>query len=214
MHVGNLAGQRFHLGYGERDPKVPIVHLRRYMALFEQAGALLDWYVLPGQGHTLRLPPERERQLAGFLWGTRRDPLPDRLSWATERTDRYARRSWLVIDELEAPAPGHRVDSSTLLPRWGTPIQMHGPTPEPVPWGRVDVERTGNRIRATTRRVARFTLLISPDEFDLAEPIVVECDGEVVHDARVTPSVDVLRKWAAIDDDRTLAFAAEIVVRP
>ena len=73
MHVSNLRDQPFLLGYGERDRKVPITHLRRYMALFERAGADLNWYVLKGQGHSLRLPDERERELGKFFWGQRRD---------------------------------------------------------------------------------------------------------------------------------------------
>lgn len=214
MHVSNLERQVFHLGYGEKDEKVPLVHLRRYMELFEAAGADLDWYVLPDQGHSLSLPPEREQQLARFLWGRRRDPLPDKLSWATECTDRYARRSWLVIDELEPLADGERVGTVNILPRWGTPIQMHGPTPEPMPWGRVELARSDNRVLATARGVSAFTLLISPDEFDLSKPIVVEVDGVVAHDAVVTPSVATLLKWAAIDDDRTMLFAGEISIHP
>jgi hypothetical protein len=43
---------------------------------------------------------------------------------------------------------------------------------------------------------------------------VVEVNGAVAHDAVVVPSVATLLKWAAIDDDRTMLFAAEISVRP
>lgn len=214
MHVSNLNRQVFLLGYGEKDPLVPIVHLRKYMALFARAGASLDWYALPNQGHQLSLPQERERQLAKFLWGRRRDPLPDRLSWATERTDRYARRSWVRINELRAKAPAGRVAADNLLPRWGTAIQLRGPTQKRLPWGRVEVERTGNRVVATTRNVARFTLLLSPQEFDFTKPVTVVCDGKTVHSARCDPAVSTLLKWAAMDDDRTTLFAAEIEIRP
>lgn len=212
MHVSNLAGQRFHLGFGEKDRKVPLEHVERYLHLFEQHGAKIDWYVLAGQGHALRIPPEREDQLARFLWRGRRDPLPDRLSWATERTDRYARRSWLVIDELAPADEDHEVDESNVLPRFGTRIQLRGPTAARVPWGRVELEREGNVVRATTRRVRRFRLLISPDEFDLERPIRVEVDGRVLHDGRVEPSVGTLLAWAARDDDRSRLFAAEIPI--
>lgn len=212
MHPSNLFGQRFLLAYGERDKLVPWRYAEAYLELFERSGAVLEAYVLEGQGHQLSLPREREQELARFLWHTVRDPLPDRLSWATERTDRYHRRSWLVIDELEEPGPDHRVDESNVLPRLGTPLQRRGPTVERVPWGRVELERDGNRIRATTRRVERFTLLLSPDELDLSSPVVVEVDGEVVHDAPITPSVETLLEWAAVDDDRTVFFAAELTI--
>jgi len=212
MHVSNLAGQRFLLGYGEKDTKVPLRFVERYMELFQAAGASIDWYVLPGQGHSLALPPEREQELAQYQWGIRRDPLPDTLSWATERTDRYARRSWLVIDELAPPEPGAKVDESNLLPRWGTSIQLRGPTAPRVPWGRVELVREGNRVTATTRSVARFRLLLSPDELDFAEPVVVTVDGEVRFEGRVEPSVATLLWWAARDDDRSVRFGAELAI--
>jgi poly(3-hydroxybutyrate) depolymerase len=84
--------------------------------------------------------------------------------------------------------------------------------PRPRPSGRVDVERAGNTVKATTRGVASFTLLLSPDAFDLARPIVVEADGLVVFDGRVTQQVDTLMKWAARDNDRTMLYTAELQI--
>jgi hypothetical protein len=81
------------------------------------------------------------------------------------------------------------------------------------PSGRVDLVRDGNTITATTRRVAAFTLLISPDQFDLSKPIRVVADGKTVFDAVVTPNVATLLKWAAKDNDRSMLFAAEVPVR-
>ena len=213
MHVSNLSGQRFHLGFGERDPKTPLRHLRKYLSLFEERGARLDWYVLPRQGHALSLPAERERELGRFLWDTVRDPLPDRVGWATERTDRYNRRSWLVVEELEPADADHDVDTSEILPRWGSPIQMRGPTTEPRPWGRAIAERDGQHVTVTTRRVRRLRLLLSPAEFDLAEPIRVEVDGREAFAGVVPPSLETLLRWAAVDRDRTLLFAAELELR-
>lgn len=60
--------------------------------------------------------------------------------------------------------------------------------------------------------VPRFTLLISPDAFDLGRPVRVVTNGEVSFEGRVEPSVATLRKWAARDHDRTMLFAAEITV--
>jgi hypothetical protein len=78
------------------------------------------------------------------------------------------------------------------------------------PSGRVDVERSGNTIRATTRGVKTFTLLLSPAVFDLTSPITVIADGETVFEGRVTPSTATLLKWAAQDDDRTMLYTAEL----
>ena len=64
----------------------------------------------------------------------------------------------------------------------------------------------------TTRGVAAFTLLLSPDQFDFAKPVKVIADGRTVFEGRVQKDVRTLLKWAAVDHDRTMLFAAEIHV--
>jgi hypothetical protein len=78
--------------------------------------------------------------------------------------------------------------------------------------GRVDLTRDGNLVRAVTRGVERFTLLLSPDVFDFSRPVTVVANGRTVFDARVEKSLETLVKWGAIDQDRTMLFAAELSV--
>jgi hypothetical protein len=78
--------------------------------------------------------------------------------------------------------------------------------------GRLDLVREGNTVRATTRGVAAFTLLLSPDVFDFAKPVVVVADGRTVFDGPVKKDVQTLMRWAARDNDRTMLFGAEIAV--
>jgi len=80
------------------------------------------------------------------------------------------------------------------------------------PSGRVDLERDGNSVRATTRGVAEFTLLLSPDVFDFTRPVIVVCDGKKVFDGRVAKSLATLMKWAARDNDRSALIGAELHV--
>lgn len=212
MHVPNLAGQRFHLGYGEADPLVPFDHLSRYMKLFEQAGAELDWYSLPGQGHSLTLLPAHEERFVRFIRESRREIFPDTLVWATERVDRYARRSWIVIDSLSASSPPPD-SSAEILPRWGTAVQLRGPTTARRPRGKISAIRAGNRIDLQTDGVREMRILVSPDHIDLEQPVIVRVNGERIFNGFVEPSVRTLLRWARIDDDRTMLFAAELVVR-
>lgn len=210
MHPSNLAGQRFRVGYGGRDPLNPIEPTRRYMELLEPHCASLDWFVNPRDRHDLDLSAEQEQALAKFITGTRRDPLPDRVDWSTERTDRYARRGWVVIEELALG--DEEPDTRNILPRWGSRLQLRAKPPPPQPWGRMQVERTGNRIEARTTGVRRFTLLLSPDELDLARPVELVVDGGPPQRRSFEPSVATLLKWAARDDDRALHYAAEWTV--
>ena len=73
--------------------------------------------------------------------------------------------------------------------------------------------RNGNTVTATTRRVAGFTLLLSPDQFDLSKPVTVIADGKTVFDGMVKKDVGTLLKWSARDNDRTMLFAAELPIK-
>jgi hypothetical protein len=107
---------------------------------------------------------------------------------------------------------GERISLTGTL----TGSSQYGPTvpmfPRRRPNGRVDLVKSGNTVRATTSGVRAFTLLVSPDAFDLRRPITVEINGKTVTYERVVPNVATLLKWAAVDNDRTMLFAAEIRV--
>ena len=78
--------------------------------------------------------------------------------------------------------------------------------------GRVDLTRTGNRVDAKTRGVAAFTLLLSPEQFDLNRAVTVAVNGRTVFDRIVQRDTRTLLKWAAGDNDRTMLFAAELPI--
>ena len=126
------------------------------------------------------------------------------------------------LDEVLARFPEGRL--TMVVSRAGKSLDLNGffrvGTPTAIalfahaaPSGRVDLTRDGNSVRAATRGVAEFTLLISPDAFDFSKPITVVADGRTVFNGRVVRSVATLLKWAAKDNDRTMLFGAEIDVQ-
>ena len=78
--------------------------------------------------------------------------------------------------------------------------------------GVVQAVRDGNTVTVDAYHVRRLRLLISPDAFDIRSPIRVIANGDVAFEGLVEPSAETLRKWAAIDEDRTMLYAAEISV--
>jgi len=94
----------------------------------------------------------------------------------------------------------------TLMPKV-TPLF---PTPRAA--GRVDLVRDGNTVHATTRGVAAFTLLLSPEIFDFSRPITVVADGTTVFNGPVRKSVETLVTWAAKDNDRTMLYGAALPI--
>jgi len=81
------------------------------------------------------------------------------------------------------------------------------------PSGRVDLVRSGNTVEAKTRGVDTFTLLLSPDQFDLSRPITIVVNGRSLPEKRVSPDIRTLLKWASRDNDRTMLFGAELPIQ-
>ena len=126
-----------------------------------------------------------------------------------------------VADAFEEIAPGTTI--TLLVARDNLPVELTGVyQPQIVPGppkhlfaragtsGRVDLMRAGNTVTCATRDVAAFTLLVSPDRFDFAKPITVVANGRTVFSARVEKSLATLMRYAAVDNDRTMLFGAEI----
>jgi hypothetical protein len=137
--------------------------------------------------------------------------------------DQTIRAGTDVQDALEDVEQGAHID--LLVARNNLPVEISG-TYEPAlvvgpprklfsragSTGRVDLTRSGNVVQAATRGVTAFTLLLSPDQFDFAKPVKVVANGRTVFDGRVRKDVGTLAKWAAIDNDRTMLFGAEIKI--
>jgi membrane-associated protease RseP (regulator of RpoE activity) len=79
--------------------------------------------------------------------------------------------------------------------------------------GRVDLTRAGNVVTASTRGVAAFTLLLSPEQFDFGKPVKVVANGRTVFEGKIEKSVRTLLKYAASDNDRTMLFGAELHIK-
>jgi PDZ domain-containing protein len=128
-----------------------------------------------------------------------------------------------VADILRGFPPGRPVLLTVV--RGNQPVRLTGRyTPTVIPGeaeamfppelesGRVDLARAGNRVEARTRGVGAFTLLLSPDQFDLDRALTVVVNGRTVFEGVVPKHIRTLLTWAARDNDRTLLFAAELPI--
>lgn len=183
LFVDNLSNRPFFVVNGEKDELYPISRVKPYLDAFTKAGVEIVFHPQPG-GHNTRWWNGEQQAIDDFLSGHPRNPLPDRLVWEAERTDRFARIEWLVIEELEPAAAS----------------------------GKVTLTRRDNRIDVETRGVARYRLLLSPRQFDLTQPVEVVTNGVSSHHGIVERSASTLLRWVARDFDRAMLFAAELSV--
>jgi hypothetical protein len=166
--------------------------------------------VYPDAGHDVSWWPEERPRYEAFLAAHRRSAHPDRISWETERTDRYNRFRWLVIDRLGQRGSDRPLsDVNGFAAGNGRELALFA---RGRPSGRVDVTRRGNTFDVQSRGVSAFTLLLSPDVVNFSNPVSVIVNGRPVHEARVEKSARTLLTWAARDNDRTMLYGAELKI--
>ena len=208
LYPANLATCPLRIVNGGRDRLYPAASVAPLVEMFKHGGIPLEFQVYEAAGHDTSWWPEERARFEAFLAARPRQPHPARVSWESERVDRYNRFRWVVIDRLGArPSDVALEDVNRFSPATTLTIPLYDRS---KPSGRVDAVRAGNSIEVTTRGVRELTLLLSPDAVDFAKPVVVKLNGRPVHDAVLAKDANVLQKWAARDNDRTMLYAAEL----
>ena len=208
LYPANLANCPLRIVNGGRDRLYPAASVAPLVEMFKRGGIPLEFQVYEEAGHDTSWWPEERAKFEAFLAARPRQAHPARVSWETERVDRYNRFRWVVIDRLGArPSDVALEDVNRFSPAPTLTIPLYDRS---KPSGRVDAVRAGNSIEVKTRGVRELTLLLSPDAVDFAKPVVVKLNGRPVHDAVVAKDANVLQKWAARDNDRTMLYAAEL----
>jgi predicted esterase len=209
LHPGNAINKPWFIVNGGQDRLYPTRSVDPYIEHLKKIGTSVVYHPRPDAGHNVDWWPMEKDSFEQFVRDHPRDPLPDRLSWEAERTDRYSRAHWLVIDELGNRDGEAKLDDPNLM---DLGLRVREVFPHHKPSGRVDLVRKGNIVEVVTKGVRGFTLLVSPDEFDFSAPLKVTTNGRVAFEGKLVKSLGALLKWSARDNDRTMLFGAEISV--
>ena len=210
LYAGNLVNCPLRAVNGGKDRLYPAASVAPLIEMFRRGGIPVEFQVYPEAGHDVSWWPVDRAKYEAFLAAHARVPHPDRVSWETERVDRYNRFRWVVVSQLGArPSDAAFEDVNRFAPAPTLSIPLYDRS---KPSGRVDATRHGNTIDLKTRGIRQVSLLLSPDVVDFDTPIVVTVNGRQVHAALVTRDVPTLVKWAARDNDRTMLYGAELRV--
>jgi predicted esterase len=106
LFTTNLTNRPIFAVNGELDPLYPVVAVLPTLLMLERAGARVIFRPEAGAGHNTAWWPTAVNSIDKFEEEHPRDPFPASLSWETERTDRYNRVAWLVVDRLDATKSG------------------------------------------------------------------------------------------------------------
>jgi poly(3-hydroxybutyrate) depolymerase len=206
----NLSNCPLRVVNGGRDPLYPAASVAPLIAMFRRGGIVVDFQVYPDAGHDVSWWPRERPAYEAFLAAHPRVPHPERITWETERTDRYNRFRWLVIDRLGARGSDRPLADVNRFAAGNGSEQLLFARGRAS--GRVDITRRGNTFEAHTRGVTAFTLLLSPDVVDFSRPVRVSVNGRPAYDGTVIKSRETLETWAARDNDRTMLYGAELKI--
>ncbi|HVG56190.1 MAG TPA: dienelactone hydrolase family protein [Vicinamibacterales bacterium] len=210
LYASNLANCPLRAVNGGRDPLYPAATVEPLIALFRRGNVPVEFQVYPEAGHDVSWWPEDRPRFEAFLAAHHRVAHPERISWETERTDRYNRFRWLVITRLgQRSSDRPLADVNRFATGDGRQLLLFRRS---RPSGRVDIVRKGNVFEAETRGVTTFTLLLSPDVVDFSSPVSVVVNGRPAFSGKVEKSVRALQAWAARDNDRTILYGAELAI--
>jgi dienelactone hydrolase len=208
LYAGNMVNCPLHAVNGGRDPLYPADSVQPFIDMFRRGGVPVSFQVYADARHDTSWWPQERPQYETFLAKHPRAAHPERISWETERVDRYNRFRWLVIDQLgprssDMPLP----DVNRYARSPGRDAALYDRS---KPSGRVDAVRRGNAFELQTRGVRELTLLLSPDVIDFAQPVRVSVNGRAVNVTASPKTPATLLKWAARDNDRTMLYGAEL----
>jgi hypothetical protein len=213
IYPNNLINKPLYVVNGGKDPLYPAARVEPFTMHLMNAGVEISYAPQPDGEHNTKWWPQVKDEYERFVTEHPRDPNPAKLTWKAGDLQ-HNRAHWLVIDKFgAAPHEATNMDDANdilvQVPDADTEAEdtMFG-VAKPV--GRIDAERKGNTVTATTMGVAAFTLLLSPDVFDFNQPVKVIANGREVFNGRVERDLSTLLKWAARDDDRTMLYGAEL----
>jgi hypothetical protein len=208
----NLLNKPLFVVNGGQDPLYPIRLVEPYVGHLRGSGVTVDYHPRPEGAHNTAWWPELKDTFETFVREHPREPHPEKVTWEATERDTPSRAHWIVIDRVKPVASEARLEPDLNV--FSGAGSNHGRElfGRSRPSGRIDAVRRGNVVALTTRGVAQATLLLSPDAFDLTQPIRVTANGVVVAEGVQPPSVATLMKWAAKDNDRTMLFGAEVHV--
>jgi len=182
LYFENLMAKPLYIVNTENDPLYPAASVQPFIDVLEQAGVGHVYKVIAGGGHNTNWLEDETPAIEQFKLANPRDPLPEQLQWVADRTDRYNRNLWVTVDALVSD---------------GAP-------------GILEVSRQGNVFEVTLDQVSEFTLLLSPEEIDFSQAVIVTVNGSELVNRIVEQSVDTLLNWVSLDRDKSLLFTAQL----
>lgn len=205
VYASNLKYKPFLVINTENDPLFSPAMVLPYINLLREVKADLQFEMLKGYGHDLKWFPDHRAEIKRFIQESQRDPFADSIFWETEDLVNKGRNHWVIINRLGSVSSESEIPDINKIP-----IINNQAFPRDSISGRITVFKQENTVHVRTQGVRKFSLLLSPDHFDLDQQVVVYVNNEISYQGIVKKRLATLFKWNRKDQDRSMLFSNEL----
>ncbi len=209
FYMNNYQGLSFFVVNGRKDEIFDIQSVIPYVNELKIVTKDVKFFVVDSSKHNTNWYPVLKDSIKGFISTHKRNPFPNYIYYATEKPDTFGRKFWVVIDKIGRMKNEYTADSNRIkFYNQSTSTLNHTRL-----FGQIEVVKTGNTVNVRTQNVKKYTLLISPDFFDLSKPITVFTNNNLSFDGMLTKDIRTLIKYNIMDNDRTMLYSTELQIK-
>jgi len=208
FYLKNYQGLSFFIVNGRKDEVFDIRYVIPSVQELQKTAKEVNFTVIDSARHNTNWYPVLKNPIENFINTHPRNPFPDQVFFATEKPDTFNRKFWVVIDRIGKEKLAEIDDVNKII----LDNQSVSMFPRRKPFGQIEVNKSGNTVQVRTQNVKKFSLLISPDHFDLQKPIVVYTNNLLSFRGMLPKNIRTLLKYNILDNDRAMLFSYELKI--
>jgi predicted esterase len=208
FYLKNYQGLSFFIVNGRKDEVFDIRYVIPSVQELQKTAKEVNFTVIDSARHNTNWYPVLKNQIENFIKTHPRNPFPDQVFYATEKPDTFNRKFWVVINQIGKEKLAEMDDINTIIIDNQT-VSMFS---RRKPFGQIEVNKSGNTVQVSTQNVKNYSLLISPEHFDLQKPITVYTNNVLSFQGILPKDLRTLLKYNILDNDRAMLYSSELKI--
>lgn len=207
FYIKNYQGLSFLIINGKKDEIFDINYVTHSVDELRNTAKEVKFFVVDSSKHNTRWYPVLRDTVKNFINTHKRNPYPNKIFFATEKPDTFCRKFWVKIDRIGKTRKETIIEDLNQIIINQKPEKLFQRTSL---FGQIDVNKIGNKVYIKTLNIKKYTLLISPDHFDLSKPIEVYTNDLLSFEGVLPQDLRTLLNYNIEDNDRTMLFSNEL----
>ncbi len=206
-YLQNYSGQTFFVVNCRNDNVFDFELASAYVNALSLAARKVMFFAIDTSGHSLAWYSVLKDTIDSFINNTARDPFPDTVMFAVDDSRYCNRKFWVEVNQIRKCK---KVVEKNLIVYGG---EYYTAFKRFKSFAQIYVRRSGNRVDVEECGINKFTLLLSPLEFDFDKPVDVYVSGHLVYSIMVKKDLHALLHYNQRDDDPELLVGASISIK-